>query len=154
MSRVTALFYSCAKLDGNWNLAKCLIHADNHFSEFSCRIKYYRKWVSMETRWSYYDVRAEPLPVRKTRSIGQPQLMSTKSMFPAHSFAMISAVGTIVAGLLPAICTPKMDSEGWRRTNDHSSLDPARNEVASPTKQKKNKNCAIRQPQLTDFHHK
>ena len=80
-----------------------------------------------------HNVQAEPLPVRKTRSIGQPQLISTKSTFPTHSFAMTSAVGTMVTGLFPAICTPKVDSEGWRRTSDHSSLDPDRNEVASPT---------------------
>src|SRR5712671_3210430 len=79
------------------------------------------------------NVRAEPLPVRKTRSIGQPQFKSIKSMPRPHSLAMISAVGTSVAGLLPATCTPNMVSDGCRLTKDHSSLEPERKEVARPT---------------------
>jgi len=54
-------------------------------------------------------------------------------MPPAHSFARISAVGTSDAGLLPATWTPNIDSEGCLLTNDHSSLDPERNEWANPT---------------------
>ena len=79
------------------------------------------------------DVRAEPLPVRNTRSIGHPQFRSTKSMPPLHSFANTSAVGARVVGLLPAICTPNIVSEGCRRTKDHSSFEPERKEVARPT---------------------
>ena len=70
------------------------------------------------------DPRAEPLPVLYTRSIGQPQFTSTKSRLPAHSLPMISAAGTSSWGLLPAICMPKTDSEGCRRTRDHSSFEP------------------------------
>jgi len=92
-----------------------------------------KEYMSMQKEILSYDAHAEPLPVRKTRSIGQPQLMSTKSMFPAHSLAMISAVGTRVEGLFPATWTPNIDSEGCRLTKDHSSFDPPRNEVASPT---------------------
>jgi hypothetical protein len=69
-------------------------------------------------------IRAEPLPVRKTRSIGQPQFKSTKSMPPLHSFAINSAVGTSMVGLLPATCTPNIVSDGCRLTRDHSSLEP------------------------------
>ena len=78
-------------------------------------------------------VRAEPLPVRKTRSIGQPQFKSIKSMPPLHSLAITSAVGTRVVGLLPATCTPNIVSDGCRLTKDHSSLEPDRIDVASPT---------------------
>ena len=46
---------------------------------------------------------------------------------------MTSAVGTRFAGLFPATWTPKTDSDGCRRTRDHSSLEPARKEVARPT---------------------
>lgn len=79
------------------------------------------------------DVRAEPLPVRKTRSMGHPQFRSTKSRPPAHSRAITSAVETSVAGLLPASWTPNICSEGCRRTRDHSSFEPVRKEVARPT---------------------
>lgn len=79
------------------------------------------------------DVRADPLPCLNTRSIGHPQFTSTKSMPPASSLAMTSAVGTRFAGLFPATCTPNVFSEGCRRTSDHSSFDPAKNELASPT---------------------
>ena len=65
--------------------------------------------------------------------MGQPQLISTKSMPLAYSLPRISAVGTIVEGLLPASWTPKRDSEGCRRTRDHSSREEARKEVARPT---------------------
>lgn len=78
-------------------------------------------------------IRAEPLPVRKTRSIGQPQFKSMKSMPPLHSLAINSAVGTSVAGLLPATCTPNIVSDGCRLTKDHSSLEPDRKDVARPT---------------------
>jgi len=46
---------------------------------------------------------------------------------------MTSAVGTKLAGLLPATWMPKILSEGCLRTNDHSSFDPAKNELARPT---------------------
>src|SRR6266404_4905483 len=78
------------------------------------------------------NARAEPLPVRNTRSIGHPQFRSTKSI-SLHSFAKTSAVGTSVAGLLPATCTPNIVSHGCRRTKDHSSLEPERKEAARPT---------------------
>ena len=78
-------------------------------------------------------IRAEPLPVRKTRSIGQPQFKSMKSMPPLHSLAINSAVGTSVAGLLPATCTPNIVSDGCRLTKDHSSLEPDLKDVAKPT---------------------
>ena len=78
-------------------------------------------------------LRAEPLPVRKTRSIGQPQFRSMKSMPPLLSLAINSAVGTSVTGLLPATCTPNIVSDGCRLTNDHSSLEPDRKDVAKPT---------------------
>ena len=78
--------------------------------------------------------------------------MSTKSTFPAHSFPMTSAAETIVAGLLPASCTPKMDSEGWRRTSDHSSLDPDRKDVARPTVECLWASCKFF-CSITDFHH-
>jgi hypothetical protein len=78
-------------------------------------------------------IRAEPLPVRKTRSIGQPQFKSMKSMHPLDSLAISSAVGTSVVGLLPATCTPNIVSDGCRLTNDHSSLEPDRKDVARPT---------------------
>ena len=81
------------------------------------------------------DIHAEPLPVRNTRSIGQPQLRSTKST-PVHSRAMTSAVGTSSEGLLPASCTPNMVSEGCLLTKDHSSFEPPRNECARPTIQR------------------
>lgn len=68
-----------------------------------------------------------------TRSIGQPQFRSTKSILGPHSRAIASAAGTKVAGLFPASCTPKIPSEGCLRTRDHSSFDPARKEVANPT---------------------
>lgn len=77
--------------------------------------------------------RADPLPCLYTRSIGQPQLMSTKSRLPAQTLLMISAAGTRSWGLLPAICMPKIFSEGWRLTSDHSSFEPWRKEFASPT---------------------
>jgi hypothetical protein len=80
------------------------------------------------------NVRAEPLPVLKTRSIGQPQFKSIKSMPPSHSLAITSAMGTSVAGLLPAICTPNIFSDGCRLTRDHSSLEPDRKDVARPTR--------------------
>lgn len=70
------------------------------------------------------NLHAEPLPCLYTRSIGHPQLMSTKSRLPAHTLPRISAAGTSSWGLLPAICIPKMDSEGCRLTRDHSSLEP------------------------------
>jgi hypothetical protein len=60
-------------------------------------------------------VRADPLPARNTRSIGHPQLTSTKSIPPApcpNSRAIVSTVGTIVAGLLPASWAPKIRSDG------------------------------------------
>jgi hypothetical protein len=79
------------------------------------------------------DTQAEPLPVRKTKSIGQPQFRSTKSMLPPHSFDMTSAAGTRMAGLFPASWTPNVRSDGCLRTSDHSSFDPARNDVARPT---------------------
>ena len=92
---------------------------------------------SLSTPYSHVsrerNVRAEPLPVRNTRSIGHPQFKSTKSMPLLHSFANTSAVGARVMGLLPAICTPNIVSDGCRRTKDHSSLEPARKEVAKPT---------------------
>jgi len=78
-------------------------------------------------------IRAEPLPVRKTRSIGQPQFKSIKSMPPPHSLAISSAVGTSVAGLFPASCTPNIVSDGCRLTKDHSSLELDRKDVARPT---------------------
>ena len=78
-------------------------------------------------------IRAEPLPVRKTRSIGQPQFKSMKSMPPLDSLAISSAVGTSVVGLLPATCTPNIVSDGCRLTKDHSSLEPDRKDVARPT---------------------
>jgi hypothetical protein len=80
------------------------------------------------------NVRAEPLPVLKTRSIGQPQFKSMKSMPPAHSLVITSAVGTSVAGLFPAICTPNIVSDGCRLTKDHSSFEPERKDVARPTR--------------------
>ena len=46
---------------------------------------------------------------------------------------MTSAVGTRFAGLFPATWIPKIDSDGCRRTKDHSSFEPARKEVARPT---------------------
>lgn len=79
------------------------------------------------------DAHADPLPCLYTRSIGHPQLRSTKSRFPAHSRPMVSAAGTRSEGLLPASCTPNMDSEGCRRTSDHSSFEPCRKESARPT---------------------
>ena len=80
-----------------------------------------------------WDLRADPLPVLNTRSMGQPQLISTKSIPLAYSLPRTSAVGTIVEGLLPASWTPKMLSEGCRRTRDHSSREEVRKEVARPT---------------------
>ena len=59
--------------------------------------------------------------------------MSMKSMPPPHSLVITSAVGTSVAGLLPAICTPNIVSDGCRLTKDHSSLEPERKDVARPT---------------------
>ena len=56
-----------------------------------------------------------------------------KSMPPPHSLAITSAVGMSVAGLLPATCTPNIVSEGCRLTKDHSSLEPERMDVDSPT---------------------
>ena len=50
-----------------------------------------------------------------------------------HSLIIVSAVGTSVAGLLPAICTPNIVSDGCRLTKDHSSLEPERKDVARPT---------------------
>jgi hypothetical protein len=47
---------------------------------------------------------------------------------------MTSAVGTRFAGLFPATWIPKIDSDGCRRTRDHSSFEPARKEVARPTR--------------------
>ena len=88
----------------------------------------------------YKNVRAEPLPVRKTRSIGQPQFKSMKSMPPLHSLVITSAVETSVAGLLPATCTPNIVSDGCRLTKDHSSLEPERKDVARPT------NCLLSVP--------
>jgi len=79
------------------------------------------------------DLRADPLPVLNTRSMGQPQFMSTKSIPLANSLPRTSAVGTIVEGLLPASWTPKMYSDGCRRTRDHSSREEVRKEVARPT---------------------
>src|SRR6266702_2887693 len=79
------------------------------------------------------NVRAEPLPVRNTRSIGHPQFRSTKSIPPLHSFANTSAVGASEVGLFPATCTPNIVLDGCRRTKDHSSLEPERKEVARPT---------------------
>ena len=88
---------------------------------------------SISRRTQQRAIRAEPLPVRKTRSIGQPQFKSIKSMPPLHSLAINSAVGTSVAGLLPATCTPNIVSDGCRLTKDHSSLGPDRKDVARPT---------------------
>jgi hypothetical protein len=78
-------------------------------------------------------VRAEPLPLLNTKSIGHPQFTSMKSILPAHSRERTSAVGTRFAGLFPATCTPKIDSEGCRRTSDHSSFEPERKDEARPT---------------------
>ena len=80
------------------------------------------------------NLRAEPEPVLYTRSIGQPQLRSTKSRFPAHSRPMISAAGTRSVGLLPAICMPNVASDGCRRTSDHSSFEPCKKDMARPTR--------------------
>ena len=70
------------------------------------------------------DLRALPAPCWYTKSIGQPQLRSTKSILPSHCLPMTSAVLAKLAGVLPAIWTPKMRSEGCRRTSDHSSFEP------------------------------
>lgn len=64
--------------------------------------------------------------------MGHPQFKSTKSRLPANSLAMISAVGTRVAGLFPASWIPNVFSDECRRTRDHSSLDADKKEVASP----------------------
>lgn len=80
------------------------------------------------------DLHADPLPELNTRSIGHPQLTSTKSTLPAHSFAMTSAVGTRVLGLFPATWIPNILSHGCLLTRDHSSFDPERKDVARPTR--------------------
>jgi len=73
------------------------------------------------------NARALPLPALKTKSIGHPQLTSTKSTPPEpNSCAMASAAETRTLGRFPASWTPKMDSEGWRRRRDHSSFEPER----------------------------
>lgn len=77
--------------------------------------------------------RAEPLPDRNTKSIGHPQFKSTKSTPPENSLPMISATEVNGAGLLPASWIPNMLSDGCLRTRDHSSLEPCKKEVASPT---------------------
>ena len=46
---------------------------------------------------------------------------------------MTSTVGMRFAGLFPATWIPKIDSDGCRRTKDHSSFEPARKDVARPT---------------------
>ncbi len=79
------------------------------------------------------NIQAEPLPDLNTKSMGHPQLRSTKSTLLPISFAMTSAVGTSVFGLFPATCTPNIDSEGCRLTSDHSSLEPDKKDVAKPT---------------------
>ena len=56
------------------------------------------------------DVRADPMPVLNTRSMGQPQLTSTKSIPLENSMPRTSAVSTIVEGLFSAGCIPKMVS--------------------------------------------
>ena len=61
------------------------------------------------------------------------RIISTKSTLLPHSFAMTSAIKTRFAGLFPATWIPKIDSDGFRRTKDHSSFEPARKEVARPT---------------------
>ena len=72
---------------------------------------------------------AAPMPRLHTESIGQPMLMSTKSTLACSSSSC--ATRPIALGWLPAICTPKTSSHGWRLSSAHSELEPWRSEVAS-----------------------
>jgi hypothetical protein len=133
MCCILTILNSSPELYRNRNLAKNLVHSNKDLSKLGGSVKYYFHCIENAKNVIENYARAEPLPVLNTRSMGHPQLTSTKSMFPAHSFERTSAVGTRDKGLFPATWTPKMDSEGCLRTNDHSSFDPWRKEVASPT---------------------
>ena len=79
--------------------------------------------------------RALPLPLLNTKSMGQPQLTSTKSIPPFPiSLAITSAAEASTLGLLPANWTPNIFSDGWRRRRDHSSLEPERRDCVTATK--------------------
>lgn len=137
MGRISAIFHTGPKFNSDRNVSQDFIHSYEYLPQLPRGVKhcwYPTKWLRNRRGKVWKDIQAEPLPVLKTRSIGQPQLMSTKSRFPAHSFARISAVGTSEEGLFPAIWTPKIDSDGCLLTNDHSSFDPERNDWAKPTK--------------------
>lgn len=134
MSRVATIFNTRPKFDCDWYVAQGFVHANKYFPQFCRSVEYCMALYDNIARCRRKNPQAEPLPVLNTRSMGHPQFISTKSMFGPNSLARTSAVGTRLLGLLPATCTPKICSEGNRRTNDHSSLDPARKEFANPTK--------------------
>jgi hypothetical protein len=134
MCCVFAILDPSPELYCDWNLTQSFVHSDKDLPKLGGGVKYCSRSLSnVKGSWRTNDAQAEPLPVLNTRSMGHPQLTSTKSMFPAHSFARTSAVGTREEGLFPATWTPKMPSVGCLRTNDHSSFEPWRKEVARPT---------------------
>jgi hypothetical protein len=73
-------------------------------------------------------LRADPAPRWKTKSIGQPRLISTKSNpEPSRSLQYsltISAAGTMYPCFPPQSWIPKFFSEGCLRVSDHSCLAP------------------------------
>jgi hypothetical protein len=142
------ILHSSSHLDRNRNIAEDIIHSHQTFAKFASHIEHY---LGSQSRIIYglcIGLQALPLPAWNTKSIGQPALRSTKSML-SHSFPITSAHDAALtfeldpvshglkstrtcSGLFPAICTPKMRSEGCRLTNDHSSFEPCRNECDNP----------------------
>jgi hypothetical protein len=148
MRYIFTILKTSPKFYRNWNLAQSLVHPYKNLPKLCGSIKYCFCCVENANKAIEDYAHAEPLPVLNTRSMGHPQLTSTKSMFPAHSFERTSAVGTRDEGLFPATWTPKIPSLGCLRTNDHSSLDPWRKEVARPTEKHR---ASLRLASYIDF---
>ena len=75
---------------------------------------------------------AEPAPLLYTRSMGHPQLTSTKSRPLPTSRASTSAAGTRYSGFDPHTCVPKIRSPSQRRVRLHSDAWPEVNDSAKP----------------------
>lgn len=151
MCCIPTILYASPKLYRNRNVAQSFVHSYQNLPKLCRGIKYCFHCFENAKNVKENYAQAEPLPVLNTRSMGHPQLTSTKSMFPAHSFERTSAAGTRDEGLFPATWTPKMASEGCLRTNDHSSFDPCRKEVARPTEE--DEHClSLRRILISIFH--
>lgn len=132
MRHVLVLLDTGPELDGQGNLAQHLVHPDENLAELSGSVEDWKvDTVSHRMRTflgKQICLRADPAPRWKTKSIGQPRLISTKSNpEPSRSLQYsltISAAGTMYPCFPPQSWIPKFFSEGCLRVSDHSCLAP------------------------------